>query len=74
MTAFNLPPNDKEEANEAPSTTSAIEPAKADSSLPPDGGIEAWLQVTGGFCLFFNTWGILNTFGVFQVRGLRWQH
>lgn len=36
-------------------------------SPPPDGGLKAWLQVLGGFMLFFNTWGILNTFGVYQT-------
>lgn len=34
----------------------------------PNGGLRAWLQVAGAFVLFFNTWGILNTFGVYQVR------
>jgi hypothetical protein len=34
---------------------------------PPNGGLKAWLHVLGGFCLFFNTWGILNAFGVFQT-------
>ncbi len=34
---------------------------------PPNGGMVAWLQVAGGFSLLFNTWGILNTFGVFQA-------
>lgn len=34
---------------------------------PPNGGLTAWLQVLGGFMLFFNTWGFLNTFGVFQT-------
>ncbi|KAH8680624.1 major facilitator superfamily domain-containing protein [Xylariales sp. PMI_506] len=33
---------------------------------PPDGGLTAWLQVVGSWCLYFNTWGILNTFGVYQ--------
>ncbi|GKZ36373.1 hypothetical protein AbraIFM66950_007408 [Aspergillus brasiliensis] len=33
---------------------------------PPDGGIAAWLQVAGAFFLFFNSWGIINTFGVYQ--------
>ncbi|KAL2867804.1 major facilitator superfamily domain-containing protein [Aspergillus lucknowensis] len=36
-------------------------------SPPPDGGLVAWLHVAGGFMLFFNTWGLLNTFGVFQT-------
>lgn len=34
---------------------------------PPDGGTTAWLQVLGGFFLFFNTWGLINAFGVFQT-------
>ncbi|KIW13186.1 hypothetical protein PV08_08373 [Exophiala spinifera] len=36
-------------------------------SGPPDGGLQAWLQVVGGFMLFFNTWGLLNTFAVYQT-------
>lgn len=34
------------------------------SSPPPDGGIWAWLQCAGGFCICFNTWGMLNSFGM----------
>lgn len=34
---------------------------------PPNGGLRAWLQVLGAFMLFFNSWGLLNTFGVFQT-------
>ena len=33
---------------------------------PPNGGALAWLNVLGSFMLFFNTWGILNTFGAYQ--------
>jgi len=33
----------------------------------PNGGLTAWLQVAGGWMLFFNTWGLLNTFGIFQT-------
>ncbi|ETS82739.1 hypothetical protein PFICI_04615 [Pestalotiopsis fici W106-1] len=36
-------------------------------STVPDGGLQAWLQVLGAFFLFFNTWGIINSFGVFQT-------
>ncbi|KAI1875978.1 uncharacterized protein JN550_001474 [Neoarthrinium moseri] len=39
----------------------------SDAGPPPDGGLLAWLHVAGGFMLFFNSWGILNTFGVFQT-------
>lgn len=34
---------------------------------PPDDGFRAWIQCAGGFCIFFNTWGMLNSFG----NGLR---
>lgn len=34
---------------------------------PPNGGWMAWLQVLASFCIFFNTWGVLNTFGIFQT-------
>ncbi|KAJ5671226.1 MFS general substrate transporter, partial [Penicillium longicatenatum] len=37
-----------------------------DPPPPPDGGAVAWLQVAGAFFLFFNSWGVVNTFGVFQ--------
>ncbi|CAI6341403.1 unnamed protein product [Periconia digitata] len=33
---------------------------------PPDGGVKAWLHVLGSFMLYFNTWGIMNAFGVYQ--------
>lgn len=36
-------------------------------SPPPNGGLTAWLQVAAGFMLFFNTWGMINTFSVFQT-------
>ncbi|KAK1773610.1 major facilitator superfamily domain-containing protein [Copromyces sp. CBS 386.78] len=34
---------------------------------PPNGGLAAWLQVASAFFIFFNTWGLLNTFGIFQT-------
>ncbi|KAF2457566.1 major facilitator superfamily domain-containing protein [Lineolata rhizophorae] len=33
----------------------------------PDGGLSSWLQVLGSFFLFFNSWGITNTYGVYQT-------
>lgn len=33
---------------------------------PPDSGVVAWLHVLGSFMLYFNTWGIMNAFGVYQ--------
>ncbi|CAK7217944.1 hypothetical protein SCUCBS95973_003320 [Sporothrix curviconia] len=35
---------------------------------PPNGGTRAWLQVLGAFFLNFNTWGIVNSYGVFQAE------
>lgn len=46
----------------------SIEPSKpVGPGPPPNGGLTAWLHVLGSFMLFFNTWGLLNTFGVFQT-------
>ncbi|KAF4880016.1 MFS transporter asaE [Colletotrichum siamense] len=33
---------------------------------PPDGGLWAWLCVLGKFLIVMNTWGVVNSFGVFQ--------
>ncbi|CAK1357395.1 putative transporter MCH4 [Cercospora beticola] len=63
-----------EKSNSASSSSSLeaqtvpIPPAQpAASSAPPNGGLKAWLQVLGSFILFFNTWGLVNSFGVFQT-------
>ncbi|OJJ47842.1 hypothetical protein ASPZODRAFT_141410 [Penicilliopsis zonata CBS 506.65] len=32
-----------------------------------DVGIKAWSQVVGAFFVFFNSWGIINTWGAFQT-------
>lgn len=47
-----------------PSQKSAARPPGPPSGPPPDGGTTAWLQVLGGYFLFFNTWGLINAFGV----------
>jgi MFS family permease len=46
---------------EALSSSPAIGPQSI-----PNGGFVAWLQVFCGFFCFFNSWGLVNTFGVFQ--------
>ncbi|KAK1985739.1 major facilitator superfamily transporter [Colletotrichum cereale] len=33
---------------------------------PPDGGWRAWMVVLGTFLAVMNTWGVANSFGVFQ--------
>lgn len=39
---------------------------KDDIEPPPDGGTTAWVQVALTHLVFFNTWGVTNSFGVFQ--------
>ncbi|EYB27897.1 hypothetical protein FG05_04579 [Fusarium graminearum] len=33
---------------------------------PPDGGLQAWLQVVTGHLVMFNSWGYFISFGIFQ--------
>ena len=42
-------------------------PSVNDLKTIPNGGLKAWMQVLGAFFLFFNSWGIINTFGVYQT-------
>jgi hypothetical protein len=50
-----------------------VEPAKPAAppgppgGPPPNGGLQAWVQVAGSWVLFFNTWGLLNTFGKWRT-------
>ncbi|KAK9461674.1 putative mfs monocarboxylate transporter protein [Lipomyces oligophaga] len=39
---------------------------KAGYDAVPDGGIVAWLQVLGGTLMYFNSWGIINSYGCFE--------
>ncbi|GAQ33602.1 hypothetical protein AtubIFM55763_008006 [Aspergillus tubingensis] len=32
-----------------------------------DTGFKSWIQVLGSFFLFFNSWGVINTWGAFQT-------
>ena len=34
---------------------------------PPDGGLEGWTQALMAHLIVFNTWGYINSFGVFQT-------
>ena len=38
-----------------------------DPGPPPDGGLAAWTQVVMCHLIVFNTWGYINSFGVFQT-------
>ncbi|KAK4116840.1 MFS general substrate transporter [Canariomyces notabilis] len=48
-------------------SASASEPHPAQPDQVPDGGLTAWLQVLGSAAILVNTWGVINTFGVFQA-------
>ncbi|KAJ4367260.1 hypothetical protein N0V83_006841 [Neocucurbitaria cava] len=37
-----------------------------DPTAFPDGGLEAWLVVVGGFCTVFASFGWINCIGIFQ--------
>jgi MFS family permease len=49
----------------APPAPAAPQPPTPDAV--PDGGLTAWLQVVGSAAILVNTWGVINTFGVFQA-------
>lgn len=58
----------KEDGNHALiSNDSEINQSSPPKALPPpsfpDGGTQAWIQCAAGFCIFFNTWGLLASFG-----------
>ena len=38
-----------------------------DDDPVPDGGLTAWLQVLGSWVIAVDTWGIVNSYGVFQT-------
>jgi MFS family permease len=50
-------------------TLSAVRTRESGKEIgpPPDGGLQAWLQVALGHMIIFNTWGYINSFGVFQT-------
>lgn len=48
-------------------TAKSPEPAAG----PPNGGVQAWLQVLSAFFMFFNSWGLVNTFGQSRFVVLR---
>lgn len=39
------------------------EPPPTDLPEPPNGGIGAWTQCLGTFCLWFAVWGLVNSSG-----------
>ncbi|KLU87819.1 hypothetical protein MAPG_06810 [Magnaporthiopsis poae ATCC 64411] len=55
----------------AATADAAVEPrpdAISDLDSIPDGGATAWLQVLGSWVILVDTWGLVNSFGVFQTH------
>ena len=48
-------------------TTPTPAPAGPDPNDFPDGGLQAWLVVLGGFCTVFASFGWINCIGIFQA-------
>ncbi|KAL8953520.1 MAG: hypothetical protein Q9222_000622 [Ikaeria aurantiellina] len=44
----------------------ASKPAGPDPTQFPDGELQAWLVTLGCWCVFFVSWGPINTIGIFQ--------
>ena len=55
-----------ENSNEKKSSPNGL-PSTPTSEIP-NGGVFAWIQCAGLFFLFFNCWGVVNTFGKFQLE------
>ncbi|KAI1398650.1 MFS general substrate transporter [Hypoxylon fuscum] len=55
---------DMEKGGQAPPPPSGPPPGFNPADFP-DGGLEAWLVVAGGFCALFSTFGLINCVGVF---------
>jgi len=43
-----------------------IEISEAEVDEPPDGGLQAWMVLLGSFLDLFSTFGVVNSYGVFQ--------
>ncbi|KAK1542289.1 major facilitator superfamily transporter [Colletotrichum paranaense] len=63
---------DNTSSNDSPPTSSSQASPTAEKSTttpagPPDGGLQAWLHILGSFFIYFNTWGLISSFGAFQA-------
>ncbi|KAI8255601.1 hypothetical protein K4K53_007902 [Colletotrichum sp. SAR 10_77] len=54
------------EQNAPTKEASKTSPADADEP-PPDGGLQAWTQAFMAHLVVVNTWGTINSFGIFQT-------
>ncbi|KIW08340.1 uncharacterized protein PV09_01258 [Verruconis gallopava] len=59
--------NDAEAATAAPVEKKTTRISVNNLASIPNGGFRAWMQVMGSFFIFYNSWGIINTYGVYQT-------
>ena len=52
-------------------TRSLQQSVRTSEDTPPDGGLDAWLTVLGGWLILFCSFGYVNAFGVYQVYYVR---
>ncbi|TGO70420.1 hypothetical protein BELL_0728g00010 [Botrytis elliptica] len=66
-----LPSSTQQHDTEKSSHKYPVEPAGGEVPLLtveiPNGDLISWLHVAGSWCIFVNTWGIINTYGVYQT-------
>ncbi|KAI1393020.1 MFS general substrate transporter [Hypoxylon trugodes] len=55
------------QASEATTTPAPVPRPRPKPFEVPDGGLEAWLQVLGAWVIMLATWGLINSFGVYQT-------
>lgn len=65
-----LPTRDAAPSIEIPATVSTANDASSGSDEHGDekeGGLQAWLSITGSFLVYFASFGVANSFGYFQT-------
>ncbi|KAJ5308702.1 hypothetical protein N7508_004081 [Penicillium antarcticum] len=50
----------------SPNASDSVAEKEPESEFVYDTGLKQWLQVLGSFFLFFNSWGVINTWGAYQ--------
>ncbi|KAF2475158.1 MFS general substrate transporter [Lindgomyces ingoldianus] len=62
-----MPESIKDKSEEAVTAGCQDAPVEDPIDKSMDHGLIAWLQVLGSWILFWNTWGLTNSYGVFQT-------
>lgn len=65
--AYDVEENDSSRLEKVLSRIASRRSVASSIGPPPDGGFNAWFQVFLAHLVNFNTWGVVNSFGVFQT-------